>query len=398
MVELDQAIRELIAKQTEGIWPKYFPMFHYQDAGSNFCFAFELLEAMLIEFGREPRNTFAASDQSTVSSRLMEDSDFLKALEDSVTWCEKNRLESKNYTGWNSGGQIETLQKGYPESWATAVVHMFLAELVEVLAERIQKHILEKYGARRPKPSRTERSAVEGMLDIRIILPDGPQSLKKLLKDKIVEEYKSCTFESLRREAPKAHRSALFFGPPGTSKTKVTEAVADDLGWPMIALSPADFVKASLAHVYEQAQEIFEDLMDLSRVVVFFDEMDALVQTRSDGHLDMASQFLTTMMLPKLAELHDRGRVVFFMATNFQERFDAAIKRAGRFDLLLCMGPPDLKEKLSNLPLFLEKGSSREQVGEAKQKDEIAKAERLLREFTDSDQRMEGPLCGCPLG
>jgi hypothetical protein len=37
------------------------------------------------------------------------------------------------------------------------------------------------------------------------------------------------------------------------------------------------------------------------------------------------------------------------MATNFQERFDAAIKRSGRFDLLLCMGPPKLNEKLDRL-------------------------------------------------
>jgi SpoVK/Ycf46/Vps4 family AAA+-type ATPase len=37
------------------------------------------------------------------------------------------------------------------------------------------------------------------------------------------------------------------------------------------------------------------------------------------------------------------------MATNFQDRFDAAIKRPGRFDLLLCMGPPTLKDKLDRL-------------------------------------------------
>src|SRR6266705_6807614 len=52
-VELEHSIKELFKRQTtSGIWPKYFPLFHYQDAGSNFCFTFELLEAVLHEFGR----------------------------------------------------------------------------------------------------------------------------------------------------------------------------------------------------------------------------------------------------------------------------------------------------------------------------------------------------------
>src|SRR5207249_4324964 len=38
--------------------------------------------------------------------------------------------------------------------------------------------------------------------------------------------------------------------------------------------------------------------------------------------------------------------------TNYQDKFDPAIKRAGRFDLLLCMGPPTLSEKLDHLSDF----------------------------------------------
>jgi hypothetical protein len=363
-VELDQAIRELVAEQTEGIWPKYFPMFHYQDAGSNFCFSFELLEALLIEFGREPNYRRGSSMSTKPGSRLMEEPVFIEALENSVTWCERNRWESGKYSGWNSGGQAESLQNGHPESWATAVVHMFLAELTRVLSHRIEDGILRKYSARDAQDV-SSGTAIGQMLDIDVVFQNDPYSLKDVLHSKIVVPHSDCTFESLRQSPSKGHRSALLFGPPGTSKTKVTQAVADDLRWPMISLSPADFVKGSLAHVYEQAQEIFEDLMDLSRVIVFFDEMDALVQTREDGHLDMASQFLTTMMLPKLADLHERGRVVFFMATNFQDRFDAAIKRAGRFDLLLCMGPPKLEEKLSRLSLFLGKRVDTAQAKEA---------------------------------
>src|SRR5262249_53260148 len=116
-IELDHSVIEVIKQQTNaGIWHKYFPFFHYQDAGSNFCFAFEFLEALLSEFGAAP-------------SRLLEKPDFIEAIERAVSWCEKNRYEYRQgpgkYSGWNSGGQLQTLEKEQPESWATAVVHMF---------------------------------------------------------------------------------------------------------------------------------------------------------------------------------------------------------------------------------------------------------------------------------
>ncbi len=344
LVELECSVEELFSKQTQsGIWNKYFPLFHYQDAGSNFCFTFELLEAVLYEFGND-------------ENRLLDCPRFISGLEKAVKWCEDNRQkcaeEGKDYLGWNSGGYIETLEKGQPESWATAVVHMFLSELSTVISKRIQKKLLEKYRAR-PSKKTPERQpstfSIDGLLDIGVLLPNE-QRLSEVLKNKIIKKHAGQTEKSLRRKPLEKPVSALFFGPPGTSKTEMTKAIADDLGWPMVEITPSDFVRGTLANVYVQADDIFEDLMDLSGVVVFFDEMDALVQTR-DGKdvLDITSQFLTTTMLPKLAKLHDQGQVVFFMATNYQDRFDAAIKRAGRFDLLICMGPPLLSEKITRL-------------------------------------------------
>ena len=364
-IELDHAVIEVIKEQTTtGIWHKYFPFFHYQDAGSNFCFAFEFLEALLCEFGRTP-------------SGLLDNDRFIDALEKAVGWCEKNRypsyLEDKvRYSGWNSGGQLQTLEKGQPESWATAVVHMFLSELRVVLAERIQEKILKKYNAKAPTVKENGKEepkiAVKEMLDIRISMPGAENVLlSDILTERIVKPHLGLTPALLRRKASEGPLSALFFGPPGTSKTRITKAVASDLSWPLVEITPSHFVKGSLEKVYVQANEIFEDLMDLAGVVVFFDEMDALVQTRADGHLDMASQFLTTMMLPKLTELHDQGEVVFFMATNFQERFDPAIKRAGRFDLLLCMGPPSTEEKLKKLDFFFDGKCDDNELSLAKQ-------------------------------
>jgi hypothetical protein len=348
--ELESAIVDLFGAQTpSGIWPKYFPLFHYQDAGSNFCYTFELLEAVLYEFGGK-------------DNRLLAEEAVIFGLERALQSCDVNRLQTTEgdyrktvlYSGWNSGGNLQTLRRGQPESWATAVVHMFLWELVEVLSRRIQSRLLEKYVALKPP---LDASGIGDLLDIEVLLPEGPTSLKGTLQSNIIktfESFRGGTAERLRKTRVKGRLSALLFGPPGTSKTEVAKAVAAELKWPLVEIDPSHFLQSSFQNIYVQAEKIFEDTMDMCGVVVLFDEMDALVQKRDGDHVpDTEAKFLTTYMLPKLAKLHDRAQIVFLMATNFQATFDDAIKRAGRFDLLLCMGPPILKDKCNAIHRFL---------------------------------------------
>jgi SpoVK/Ycf46/Vps4 family AAA+-type ATPase len=87
-------------------------------------------------------------------------------------------------------------------------------------------------------------------------------------------------------------------------------------------------------------------------------------------------------MLPKLAKLHDDGRVVFFFATNYQEQFDPAIKRPGRFDILLCIGPPTWQSKLEALKILVPSSCPADKIGDVK-----SKLEEVASEATDEKQR-----------
>jgi hypothetical protein len=89
-------------------------------------------------------------------------------------------------------------------------------------------------------------------------------------------------------------------------------------------------------------------LFDMRSGVVFFDEMDPLVATRSKDQI-FVRQAMTTVLLPKLSDLYDQRKVLFFMATNHFGELDPAIRRPQRFDFLLCMGPPSWVRKLESL-------------------------------------------------
>lgn len=342
-VELKHSVRTLFDYQLKsGIWPKYFPLFHYPDVGANYCFSFEFLESVLEEF----------SDNDVI-----EDIKVLEGFEKAVTWCEKNRLafshDGKDFCGWNSGGQLLTLSKGEPESWATAVVHMFLFKLDSVLSNVIQKHILIKYDARQAKFQGKDDKKWNRFIDIDIDLQSRDTTVKTLIQDEIIEKIDTGDTDLPHQTKKIDHRrSVLLFGPPGTSKTSLVRAVGEKIGWPCIEINPSHFLKDGLNSIYHKADEIFKDLQDLSKVIILFDEMDALVRRRDgeeEQRLDVTQEFLTTSMLPKIATLHDHAQVLFFMATNHRKNFDEAIIRPGRFDLLIFVGTPKWSKKLECL-------------------------------------------------
>ena len=330
LVELQYAVTQFLNKRSpSGAWPNYFPLFRYE-GGANHCFAFECLEAILLSFGQ---------------STLFEDELSLKAFADALAWCEQNKLhyavEGKRYAGWNSGGDRRVLALGQPEVWATGTIHIFAQHFRQLLDSRIQKAIEEKYQATFERNSgRWDR-----LIDLPLRLDDEETTLKTVLLQQVIEPIAA-------RGKPK-RRSGLLFGPPGTSKTSLVRALAENVGWSMIYVTPSGFLRGGLENIYVSAEEIFEDLSDLRRAVILFDEMDALVRRRDGAEkLDTTQQFLTTTMLPILTRLHERDDVVFFIATNHKKTFDDAIIRPGRFDMLFCVGPPTWEAKLRCIESF----------------------------------------------
>ncbi len=96
-----------------------------------------------------------------------------------------------------------------------------------------------------------------------------------------------------------------------------------------------------------QAREIFRQLGELSETVVLIDEVEEFVRKRKGGSTpaEMANRLITTAMLTLLQELRDRERIILLLATNHIEEFDPAIRRPGRFDLVLNVAPPSVAAK-----------------------------------------------------
>ena len=364
-VELEFGIEQVFSTQSEsGIWHKYFPLFHFPkgQGAADYCFSFEFLEATLMEFG----------------ATVLRNRELLESVKQTLRWCDKHELVFTDaigtYRGWNSGGEVRKLEAGMAESWATSSVHMFLTILERRIDDVLDELVLKRFGLDRSAVIASPKT-FEDLIDVEVKFPfETPSTtLKTVIQNEILEKAKNAIPEEWHRLVLPVPRSALLFGPPGTSKSRLAKAIAEYLGWPLIVVTPSEFLGKGLEQVHAEVDERFRDLMDLRKAIIFFDEMDALAQTREgddldaegthgvkrivkflkqvtqggrpSGGLDVTRQLLTTSMLPKLASLWDRKRVIFLMATNHKQQLDPAITRPNRFDLLLCVAPPPWKSK-----------------------------------------------------
>jgi hypothetical protein len=314
----------------DGTWPLSRPLFHYPETGNAYCYEYEMLTQLLQE--------------KDLTDLLLE---YLPKIGLAVDAALRTgyRLAAKVQV-WSSGHHPQVAE---PESWSTASVYHFFYVLDRLLAEAVRRELFRHLELPEPNvalPHKEKKYFAPDMLDSFVIVHEKKISLKTFLWGKFVEP--------ISRTAPRISkgkgldsgtpRSAILFGPPGTSKTKLCEYIANFVGWPLLSIDPSMLLRSGMDGIQVEANAIFRILEQTEEVVVLLDEFDELVLDRDES--EQPSRLLTTSMLPKLARIHTAGTLVFIIATNNISRFDLAIRRRGRFDRLVQVMPPSAGSKL----------------------------------------------------
>lgn len=137
--------------------------------------------------------------------------------------------------------------------------------------------------------------------------------------------------------------SALFHGDPGTGKTLLAEALANQLGVDLIRVDLSTVVNKYIGETEKNLAKIF-DLAAQDAGVLFFDEADALFGKRSETKdaKDRHANIEIAYLLQRL-ESHP-GLVV--LATNHRSHLDDAFSR--RFTFIVRFSHPDaaLRERM----------------------------------------------------
>jgi transitional endoplasmic reticulum ATPase len=135
-------------------------------------------------------------------------------------------------------------------------------------------------------------------------------------------------FENLGVEAPKG---ILLFGVPGTGKTLLAKAVANESNAHFISISGPEIMSKFYGDSEARVREIFKEAKANAPSIIFIDEIDSIAPKRDEVSGEVERR-VVSQLLSIMDGLEARGKVIVIAATNRPNALDPALRRPGRFD------------------------------------------------------------------
>lgn len=145
----------------------------------------------------------------------------------------------------------------------------------------------------------------------------------------------------------------LLSGPPGNGKTVFAEAIAGELGLPLLKASCQVITSPWINDSPQKIKDLF-DFAGATPCVLFLDEFDSIARSREAANMHNEDMKVVTSLLTEIDNIRTK-RVVLIAATNYADRLDAAICRDGRFDYRIEIPYPDLEARIGILRGMLTK-------------------------------------------
>jgi transitional endoplasmic reticulum ATPase len=144
-------------------------------------------------------------------------------------------------------------------------------------------------------------------------------------------------FQRLGVDPPKG---VLLHGPPGTGKTRLAKAVANESDASFFHIAGPEIMGSAYGESEKRLREIFEQASKAAPSIIFIDEIDSIAPKREQVSGE-AEKRLVAQLLTLMDGLEARQNLVVIAATNRPEALDEALRRPGRFDREIVVGVPD---------------------------------------------------------
>ncbi|MBC7255903.1 MAG: AAA family ATPase, partial [Chloroflexi bacterium] len=147
-------------------------------------------------------------------------------------------------------------------------------------------------------------------------------------------------------------RGIILHGPPGTGKTLIAKALSNEVGAQFFSVRGPEILSAFFGESERHLRDLFERARAAAPAVILIDELDALAPKREQTQGETERRLVATL-LSLMDGLTDMRGVVVIGTTNRLNALDPALRRPGRFEHEIHIGPPDVSGRREILAIHV---------------------------------------------
>ncbi len=258
-----------------------------------------------------------------------------------------NLKELANITHGFVGADLASLAK----EGAMIVLRRILPDLKLDQEEAIPKELLErlrltqkdfKDALKVVRPSALREVFVE-IPNIKWENIGGLEDVKQELKEAV--EWPLKNPDGFKRLGVRPPRGILLYGAPGTGKTLLAKAVANESEANFITVKGPELISKWVGDSEKGIRQVFKKARQTSPTIIFFDEIDAIAPRRGMSADSHVTERVVNQILTEMDGLEDINDIVIIGATNRPDMLDTALLRPGRFDRIILTPAPDEKTR-----------------------------------------------------
>jgi len=172
----------------------------------------------------------------------------------------------------------------------------------------------------------------------------GLETVKQELKEAV--EWPLKHPDAFTRLGVSPPKGVLLYGAPGTGKTLLAKAVANESEANFISVKGPELLSKWVGESERAVREVFKKARQAAPTIIFFDEIDSLAPRRGTGGDSNVTERVVNQLLTEIDGLERMHDIVVIAATNRPDMLDTALLRPGRFDRIILTPVPTYDARL----------------------------------------------------